>query len=183
MTVDGRQVPTGVDSSKLGQNKNYTINGKMVSKNQAFAALGTPLPDDTKSLRFTVIGSESDRKKVLTDINSSPAFATIRPNLVIQDYEPNHYEVERSKFVNTGTPTIYLQANDGEVLLRTDTYEGPEQLSEAIRKADPNYDPSKDPNGKPKPVVNPTPATPQVPHWLIYVGLGAGAMFLLTRRK
>jgi hypothetical protein len=35
----------------------------------------------------------------------------------------------------------------GKVLYRTDEYPGPEKLAEAVRKADPKYDPSKDPNG------------------------------------
>jgi hypothetical protein len=80
-------------------------------------------------------------------------------------------------FVTTGTPTIYLQQPSGKVLLRRDTYDGPEFLAQAIRRARPDYDPSKDPDGR-------APAVPEgfVPPIVACVAGVLLLLVLLTRR-
>jgi hypothetical protein len=172
-------LPTGVVTDKLGKYKDqYLINGRLVTREEAHQAVGEPqIPDDAGLLRFTVIGADADRTRVLSDLNQHPALAGVKPKLLVQDYEPNHYEVERSHFVNSGKPTIYLQAPDGKVLLRTDSYDGPEALAEQIRKADPNYDPAKDPDGKPK---SKTVIPENIPWPLIALGV-LGLVLLLKR--
>ncbi len=69
----------------------------------------------------------------------------IRDQLVVHDYRPDHWAVSRVGFVTSGHPSIYLQAPDGTVLHRQDRYEGGEQLSGAVRKAQ-GYDPQRDKN-------------------------------------
>lgn len=151
-------VPTGVDADRIGrQGERVLINGRPVTKSQGLAELQAPagadLPDDANKLRLTIIGPESDRKRFLADFASHAAFAPVRDRLLVQDYDPGHWVVAQAGFKTDGKPTIYLQhppnqAGKGKVLLRLDDYPGAEQTAEAIRKADPSYDPNKDPNGR-----------------------------------
>jgi hypothetical protein len=136
------------------------------------------VPDDAKRLRLTVIGSEPARKQVLQDLASHPALAGLADRLVVQGYDPTAWAVKDYGFVTTGSPTICLQAPDGTVLHRQDTYRGPERLAEAIRRADPSYDPKRDPDlNRPTSPLN----LPQLPPLaLIAAGL-LGAYLLLPR--
>lgn len=152
----------GVDSSKLGGKERITVNGREVARDAGLELLGkagTPsdIPDDGKKLRISFIGEAS--ATVMADWRTHPAFASLRSVMVAQDYPAADWAV-RPGFVSTGKPTIYLQRPNGKVLLRLDRYEGPEQLSAALRKADPSYDPAKDPDLKPKPAPSPAPLTP-----------------------
>jgi hypothetical protein len=121
----------GVKMDKLNGHERYTLNGKEVG--------GHELPNDAKRLRLTVIGSDEERQRVTEDLNKHAALLPLTLNLVVRDYRPDHWHVARAGFVTTGHPSIYLQAPDGKVLHRTASYEGPEKLAEAIRKADPRY--------------------------------------------
>jgi hypothetical protein len=128
----------GVAPEKISKQERYTLNGREVGAGE--------VPKDSKRLRLTIIGSETERKKVTDDLNQNPLLMPFTMNLLVRDYAPEHWHVARSGFVTTGHPSIYLQAPDGKVLHRTDSYPGPAPLAEAIRKVDPNYDPKKDPD-------------------------------------
>lgn len=110
-------------------------------------AIGKPsLPDDSKWLCLTIIGSQAARQRVLDDLRSSPALALWKDKIKVQDYPSDHWAVRDVGFVTTGNPTIYCQAPDGKVLHRQDDYRGPEALAETLRKADSGYRSEKDPD-------------------------------------
>src|SRR5205823_4837668 len=115
---------------------------------EAFSAL----TDDSQLLRLTVIGPASDRQTVIDDVEHHPSLASVHDRLRVQAYDPDHWAVAGAGFVRSGRPTIYLQAPDGKVLHRQDEYRGPDQLAEAIRRADPDYHPERDPDLNASPV-------------------------------
>jgi hypothetical protein len=186
------ELPTGVEADKVGiHGEQYRINGRLAAKKHAIETIekgdGGQVPDDTKKLRLTIIGTEADQARVLADVNSHAAFASLKDKLLTQDYSPANWALSAG-FVTTGGPTIYLQAPDGKVLLRQDSYAGADALAEAIRKADPNYDPTRDPNGKPKPVQpnEPKPNQPSSPidtSTLLWIGGLAVVLFIFTNRR
>jgi hypothetical protein len=152
----------GVDSARLAHGDDrYLINGRQVTREDALRAVGSSnLADDSHKPRLTVIGSEADRQRVLADFEAAP-LAEWRPKLVLHAYAPDHWHVAKAGFKTDGKPTIYLQRADGVVMHRQDDYSGGAPvLAQAIRKADPNYDPAKDPNAN-----KPTPA-PGAPDWI-----------------
>jgi len=173
----------GVDPDKISRGERYRIGGRDVSKREAIEQLGAPsgqIPNDAANLRLTVIGADEDRRRVLDDLAKSPALASWKDKLVVQDYAPTDWAVTGAGFVTAGKPTLYLQQPDGKVLLRLDQYDGPEALAEALRKADPNYRPDQDPNGKPKPQAPDESGGPALPSSLYWL---AGAVLLLLLLK
>jgi hypothetical protein len=101
-----------------------------------------------RDIHLTLIGSKEDRDKVLEDLKSDAELKAAASRAMIQDYDPGDWEVDPSlNFPTGGKPDILIQAQDGSVLWRANNYKdvGPEGLTEALRKADPSYDPSKDP--------------------------------------
>jgi hypothetical protein len=170
----------GVDSGKIDKGKRYSKNGKECSRKEALDSVSANVPDDRNLLRLTVIGSDESRKKVLSDLESSQALGQYKGKLLVQDYAPTDWAVKEAGFVTTGSPSIYLQHPSGKVLHRQDDYSSPEQLAEAIRKADGSYKPDADPNLS-KPL-----SIPGVPSdWMKYLpyALVAGAIFLFWRSK
>ncbi len=101
----------GVDSDKIGHG--YQKNGRESTRAEVMQAIGSASFDDAKKIRLTVIGSETDRKKVLADIDTDPALAPHKDRLLVQAYAPDSWAVAQAGFVTSGTPTIYLQAPDG----------------------------------------------------------------------
>lgn len=149
----------GVDGSKLSPAR-YSLTGKPCSRQDALDAVGTgTIPNDAALLRLTVIGSESDRAKVLADLAANGVAA----KYVVNSYAPTDWHVASYGFVTAGTPSIYVQTPDGKVLHRQADYAGGyASLVEALRKADPTYPPDKDPDLR-KPVVPPAPVVPLTP--------------------
>ncbi|GIW56326.1 MAG: hypothetical protein KatS3mg082_2730 [Nitrospiraceae bacterium] len=167
----------GIDRSKLAlQRERFMVNGQQITKQQACQLLENgSLEDDSHKLRLTVIGSETDRKRVLADLKGS--LADLAGDFLVQAYPPDNWAVSRAGFYTAGTPTIYVQDPSGKVLHRQDDYDdGPEGLRkalEAIRKPNPNYDQSRDPDRR-------KPATDFAT--LIILGI-AGILTLLGLRK
>jgi hypothetical protein len=145
-------------------------------------AVGKTLPDDSKLLRLTVISAdEGKRKAVLSDLLTHPALSPLKPQLVVQTYAPSHWAVKDAGFTLAGDCVIYLQRPDGKVLHRQDEYRGPEKLAEAIRKADPSYDPKKDQDLN---KVIPLPfGLDKIPPSYLLLGGGAALAYLLWRKK
>lgn len=139
--------PTGVDASKLGKGAEFRVcqgsSCKDVSREQAVEMIEQGLPDDSRKLRLTVIGTADDRKRVEADLAGTPELADLRSAVNLWSCEPSHWSVADAGFVVVGKPTIYLQAPSGKVLHRQDTYSGVGDL-QAIRKKAVDYDPSKD---------------------------------------
>lgn len=164
----------GVDSNRLerGQHEHYFLNGSLVSRQTAISAV-TGIPDDSKLLRLTVIGPKEAREVVVNDFKNNPMFSQYRDKVVVQDYSPDHWAVQKVGFYTQGSPVIYLQAPNGKVLHRQDDYVGgPEGLFTALRKADPNYRREGDPDlrGGENPLV------------LVAVILIVGCVFILIRK-
>ncbi|OAI41018.1 hypothetical protein AYO40_00630 [Planctomycetaceae bacterium SCGC AG-212-D15] len=138
----------GVDLSRLnGQHEVVSLNGRKIPKELLPDILaGGQLVDDSGKPRLTVIGTDPERKRVLDDLNRPP-LSEWKDQLLVQGYPPNHWTVTRSGFFSAGRPTIYLQTAGGKVLHRQDDYaDGADGLAQAIRRADPSYDPKKDPD-------------------------------------
>lgn len=140
----------GVDLARLSgeRGERYRLNGLPVTREGARQALvGASVPDDAGRLRLTVIGDPAVTGPVTRDLAAAPALAPWKDRLVVQAYPPQHWAVAKAGFHTTGTPTVYVQAPSGKVLHRQDDYaDGAEGLAQALRRADPNYDPAKDPD-------------------------------------
>jgi hypothetical protein len=144
----------GLDVSKIRSNSkefDYSINGKRCTKRQAMDALaGDGIVDDSTHLRLSCIGTKEECQPIIDDVANNPAYKG--QNFTFQAYRPDDPMVKEIGLV-PGKPAVYLQQPDGKVLARWESYAGPEQTAGAIRKADPNYDPSKDPRpDKPSPL-------------------------------
>lgn len=180
--VDISRMYFGVEADKI-KSGTRTLNGKPVTRLEAMAAIcDATLPNDTEMPYLTVIGSEAERKHVLGDMATSPALAPFRSRWRMQEYSPSEWPVQGVGFHTEGTPVIYLQKADGVVMHRQDSYDGPEKLAVALRKADPSYDPKKDPDlTKPAPLNDVMASVPPVA-WGGLAAIG-GILFLGSRKK
>lgn len=183
----------GVDQKRINHEPQgrYTINGREITAAQAHEAIvnagyGT-LPDDAKLMRMTLIGSKTDTGKVLSDLASDSNLAALKDKVLVQSYlypDPaTDSMLKHCGFVCEGSPSIYLQTPDGKVRHRQAAYDGPAKLAEAIRKADPTYDPAKDPDlTKPAPAPAPAPLTGGSPTTWILAALGGFIALLLGKK-
>jgi hypothetical protein len=128
----------GVQMERLNGHEHYTLNGRQGSDVQ--------IPDDAKRNRLIIIGSDQEQMRVSEDLSKHPILAPLARDIVVHNYRPDHWHVARAGYETGGHPSVYLVSADGKVLSRSTSYAGPEKLAEAIRKADPKYDPSKDPD-------------------------------------
>lgn len=183
------EVDFGVSFDKISDEPRYSISGRECSREEVLAALkqqaAGKVPDYAGRLRLTIIGPEADRKKVIADLTQPPLQQLVGA-LVVKDYAPDHWAVAGSGFVTTGRPTIYLQTPDGTVLHRSDSYDGPQALAEAVRRARDDYDSKKDPNlsrggGDLVSRIKTAVAKIPVPAWVL-AALG-GVFMLLNKRK
>lgn len=195
----------GVEVGKLATRPRWTLNGREVSRAQAFEAVSASdkIPDDAGRVRLTVIGGKADREQVVKDLATHPALAPFKDKLSVQAYDPADPMIEGLKFPTAGL-TLLVQRPDGTVIGRNHSgkYAGAEELALALpgamRRADSDYDPAKDPDLKkpepppppppapaPAPTPSPTPASPWVwlglvpPQAWLLAGLG-GLLFILT---
>lgn len=138
----------GIDREQLGPpHERITLGSKEITQAEAKKLLEAgSLTDDSGKLRLTIIGSEADRQRVLDDLKGP--LADLASGFLVQSYAPDNWAVARAGFQTSGKPTIYVQSPSGKVLHRQDDYaDGPDGLRQAlkaIRKPDPNYDPTKD---------------------------------------
>lgn len=142
----------------------YRVNGTQVTADQGKAAVSAgSLTDDSGKWCLTCIGSEAQCNQIENDLRASPHLAEFKDKYRFQKYVPSEWEVANVGFV----PSVYLQSNDGKVMHRQDSYDGPESLAKALRKAEslripnPNYNPSRDPDLRKQ---APSPVT--VPSWV-----------------
>lgn len=185
----------GIDIEKLKEQTRprYTLGDREVTREEALAAVEAPeIPDESNKLRLVVIGSETDRKRVLSDLESYPGLQKLKDSVVVNAYPAGSVVLKHKGFVVDGSPSIYLLAPDGKVLGRNldGQYHGPAVLTAAIEQAQGKpYDPNKDPDLKPKPPEpkqpDQFPARPfdpgQLPGW-VWLALGAGAFLWLNSR-
>lgn len=173
----------GVEGDKISKTPRYTLNGRLITSEQAYEAVGNTLADDTNKLRVTLLGAEAECTKVKQDLEANPLFAPHKDFLLVNAYRPDHPVIANLGFA-PGNPSIYLQRVDGKVLHRQADYSGgPERLLKAVnvarRQMDPNYKPDKDPDlTKPS---DPLSSLANLPPW-VYVA-GVIAFLLLTNKK
>jgi hypothetical protein len=152
---------TGVVSSKLWRHRDrITVHGgdaKEVSEEEAIRMIqggqhvapngllvGDPnVPDDGNKLSLTLIDADdAKRKQFLDDLAQAPALAPFRGAYKVQAYAPTDPMIAGFGWT---AGDVYLQKNDGTVLMTPAPYQGPEQLAGALRVADPAYSDSKVP--------------------------------------
>jgi hypothetical protein len=174
-TVEADGTPNfGLDLSQMPAPGKHILNGQEVTKEEMMQAIGKPqLPDDAEQMCVTVIGPDASRKQVMADLDTHPALSPWKGKVKVHGYDPSHWAVAQAGFLTTGSPTIYCQAADGQVLHRQDEYRGPEALAEALRRADPSYQPQKDPD------LNKTFNLQATPMWVWIVG--GIVLFLLLK--
>jgi hypothetical protein len=183
-------LPTGVDLDRCSGKESYKINGCEVSAADAHDAVGKGgLTDDSKKPWLVIIGPDAaSRKRVLDDIDAHPALKGVKDTWIVKAYDPAHWHLGVG-FKTDGKPSIYAMSapinGKANVLHRQDDYNGgPDALAYALRKTDPNYDPSKDPDlRKPSPLVPvPLPAGGSgLPVWVLGGLLLLG--FILWRKR
>jgi hypothetical protein len=89
----------------------------------------------------------------------------------LQSYLPEDWAVKNVGFDVSGSPRIIVQEapnakGSGRVLhSQADYADGPEGLANALRKADPNYDPSKDVDRR---KLNPIQLPDWAGNWLVF---------------
>jgi len=195
----------GVDRTNMPAipKERYTINGREVPSYQVFTELGADmLSDDSKKAWLVVLGTQAEQQAVI-DAWNGPDSEELRPHVRLWCSAKNHWATDDEGFCPTGTPHISWQAADGRVLYRQTKFAGAEQLRAttraALRKANPNYDPTKDPDPlAPKPAVPaPKPEEPADPPppaatppatplaWLLtaLAGIFAAVAFLRTPKR
>lgn len=167
----------GIDRTQLQPaRERLTVGGREITQAEAKKLLETGgLTDDSGKLRLTIIGSETDRQRVVDDLKGP--LADLAGRFLVQSYPPDHWAVARAGFYTAGRPTIYVQTPSGQVLHRQDDYAdgaaGLRRALEAIRQPHPNYDPSKDRDLR-RPGAD----------WSLWIVLGlAGWLVMLALRK
>jgi hypothetical protein len=180
-------LPTGVVAERLSQEPRYTIDGQEVSRKDAERALiENEVPDDSGKIRLVLIGTDTERAKVLEDFQK-PRLKALSEKLVINAYPSDHPLVRDRGYQTGGSPSIYVMQSDGKVLGRNKDgkYYGAEWLACAIEQKP--YDPSQDPDltpqpaPGPQPVPNPLPNLQQVPWY--YWALGLFVVWYVFLRK
>ena len=170
----------------------YTLNGTRVDASTAFRLVekGGTLIDDSTKQRLTIIGSQDEVNKVLQDLKSNAKLSALSASMVVGVYGADHWAINGVGLPHDGHPTIIIQSapdtsGRGKVLhVQRDYQGGAEDLATAIRRADPNYDPSKDPDLRKKKAN--TPEVPQpltgdsciqpIHLWCILISLGGLAL-------
>jgi hypothetical protein len=165
----------------------YSINGKEVTKEQAYASLeATGLTDDEDFLRITFIGPATVADTIAADLLAEPLKSAWAGRCLLQTYTSPDEPMVKGLGFEPGR--LYVQLPGGKAVHRQDGYRGPEKLAEALqladaRRRDPSFDPTKIPDlNLPKPDA-PTPAPslpslPSIPGWLAAL-LAALAVYFL----
>ena len=140
-----------------------------------------PLPDDGAYLRLSVSGDEAMRGRVLADLGSAPELAPWKGRLVVQSYPPGHWHLAGVGLADG----ITVQAppdkdGKGKVLHHQADYSGAVDLAAALRRVDPNFDPTKQPDARKAPLLADGLSVNTIPLALMAL---FGVVCLLPRRK
>jgi hypothetical protein len=183
----------GVDFTQIrSDGDHYLCNGKQCTRAEAMNSLAaaSSVPDDSGSVRLTVIGGAAIRQQVLADIDSKPEFGAFKGKFVLASFPADHWRIRDGGFKVPANPNdvmIYAQRPDGTVLWRQEGYAGGSvKLASALRDKVPGYDPLKDPNPDNVPLVRPIePMTPLKNSnllWWLVGGVALVGSFLYARR-
>ena len=171
--VDSKFENFGIEQEKLDQTERYWLNGMALTSKQASKILGNAavLPDDSNLGRITLIGSKEDCNAVHNDLVNHPALLPYKAKYLLQSYQPGDWAVKNVGFDVSGSPRIVVQeAPNAKGVARVlhsqaDYADGPEGLANALRKADPNYDPTKDVDRR---KLNPIQLPEWAGNWLVF---------------
>jgi len=151
--IEQQEQNFGLDRSRLDRGvEHFWLGGREVTRKQAYSAIegkGKDLIDDREKLRLTVIGTASECKAVIADLESNPALSVFADTLLVQAYRPDNWAVRELGFL-PGSPRIMVQGGPdfrgaGKVLHSQGDYNGGAQaLADALRRVRPDYDPNKD---------------------------------------
>ena len=163
----------GIEQEKLDHSERYWLNGLALTSKQACKILGNAavLPDDSNLGRITLIGTKEDCNAVQNDLSNHPALLPYKAKYLLQSYLPGDWAVKNVGFDVSGSPRIIVQeAPNAKGVARVlhsqaDYADGPEGLANALRKADPNYDPSKDVDRR---KLNPIQLPEWAGNWLVF---------------
>jgi hypothetical protein len=151
--IEQQEQNFGLDRSRIDSGvEKFWLGGREVTRKQAYSAIegkGKDLIDDREKLRLTVIGTPSECKAVIADLESNPALSVFADTLLVQAYRPDNWAVRELGFL-PGTPRIMVQGGPdsrgaGKVLHSQPDYNGgANALADALRRVRPDYDPNKD---------------------------------------
>jgi hypothetical protein len=166
-----RELPTGVDCSRLSRVPRYTIDGREVTEGAARQAI-EQLADDSAKPFLTLIGDEVARKALRSVLERE---AWLVPLVRLQDYPPDHWRMHKHSAAGL---TAYLQEPGGRVLLRAAglTEAGVSDLLARLKDRL-----GLGPKAPPK-TPGPDGGSPGVPRgwpWRVLVGGGAGLILIL----
>ena len=182
------QVFFGVDRTRMSPEESFSVNGQQSSYQGAQRAFGDDtLSDDSGKLRITMCGTKELCDRVMSDLKSHPAMASMSNKFLVQSYRPGTWPMEVFKrppgevfFLSiSGPPNKKSQGIEYHSQV---AYDGPDKLAEsmneAMRRAEPNYDPNKTPDlSKPKPPPTPAPGAPEDSTWLLVVAAILALLF------
>lgn len=169
---------TGVEWDKISTKARYLHGEYEVTREDVVNALESKVPQDRAKRRVVAIGAEGDLAGLRGDWKASQALLGAKDAFVFQTYAPDHWHVAKYGFKTDGRPTIYVLEPDGKVLHRQDSYAGPDDLAQTLRRLRPDYDPLKDPSGG---LLRPSAKIP----WgtLAVIGAVLAGAYILTRKK
>lgn len=179
----------GLEPDKIGKAANtYTATS---DKAKQFVREARGEAEPGQKYHLTVIGSDDMRAQVLNDVANSPALAPMKADLLVQDYKPGEWAVDPSLGFREGILVQTAKSKDdptgGKVIYRAKNYaEGAPGIAEALRKANPNYQPDKDPTpGGSKGGSDACPLGFTHKDWptVICVGIGLLVIFKLPRKE
>jgi hypothetical protein len=178
----------GINTENLPSDNAYTKNGKPVTRREAFQLVtGGGVDNDNNQPWIVAVGDAAFLSKFRSLWQSLPSETRSKFNL--QTYTPDNWGASGVGYAS-GVTCTKPDNGSGKAVVQWRFRELPsiEQLTEGLRKADPNYRPDADPDpAKPKPKTpsgpdgNPiNPQTPTIP--IMWVIVGIGIVILLIRK-
>jgi len=183
----------GVTKENIAHREKVTICGREVTKDAALEAItasSSSLPEDAGKPFLVMVGDAATLAKVQADAAPLTGFRQ-------KFYPPDAPMIKDRDGKILYTPGLWFTRADGTVLSYTATYPGLEKMTaasvEALRRADPNFDPSKapdltkppppPPSTKPAPVPGPEPMAPNyMPHACCAAAAAAFVYFLMKKK-
>ena len=153
--IRDQTIVTGCDVKQaVGQAEQCSVGGVPVTKEEAIKAIGFPCPDcpnpskkspaaGGRSYLIVVSSNAESRKVVEKEWNESPSFQPFRDHTAFWSVGPDHWSLDAG-FPRDGERILY-QLPDRTIAHSQDSLDT-RKLAEALRKADPRYDPKRDPD-------------------------------------
>lgn len=127
----------GISRDQIGKSRGYSGDVREYSAKT----------DVGGKLFLTVIGSKEDRAEFVRDWESNPEFRSLHDKVHFGEFDRGDWQVSDGLgYAANGKPTILIQQASGRVDYRAYDYSGGAAgVAQALRRANPNYNPEKDP--------------------------------------